>query len=104
MKYVICAAHIPRGFRGVSQSMHSQSEKDEQVDDVSGEEGDTISPPPIQPMIQADRRTQLSISPAGTWRYLESLTGLLVPRGVAPLRWRADGGVAWEVLYTSCVP
>lgn len=41
-------------------------------------------PPPIQPMIQADRRTQLSISPAGTWRYLESLTGLLVPRGVAP--------------------
>lgn len=44
-----------------------------------------------QPLIQADRGIQLSISPAGTWRYLESLTGLWLPHGVAPLRWRADG-------------
>jgi hypothetical protein len=51
------------------------------------------SPPPIQPMIQADRRIQLSISSAGTWRYLDWLTGALgASRCWLPLRWRADGG------------
>jgi hypothetical protein len=71
--------------------MYSQLERT--TESTTSAEGDTISPADPA-MIQADRRTQLSISPAGTWRYLESLTGLLVPRGVAPCGGVQMGGLS----------